>query len=202
MAMGAFDPKKCEEAARLELNRSIDHAGPVPSGVHIESFVRQRQRRRNVARHAIGADLIVVGSRGRDRFAGLLLGSVGQQCVHHAPKAQWSSSHAQQLCPQLARPRAARSTRPMSRGDRRDQPGMQAASSTTRTMRRPQSQRVARASAPTSCCVFDRLTIDPNRLFFLDDLCRGLEARSEAHATSPRRPVCHRHQPRWRVARC
>lgn len=40
---------------------------------------------RALLRHAQGAALVVVGSRGRGGFRGLVLGSTGQHLLHHAP---------------------------------------------------------------------------------------------------------------------
>lgn len=47
-------------------------------------LVADRSPARMLVDTAKGADLLVVGSRGRDGFAGLLLGSVSQHCIHHA----------------------------------------------------------------------------------------------------------------------
>ena len=54
-------------------------------GVEIERSAPEGQPSAMLVEAAEGAELLVVGSRGRGGFSGLLLGSVSQQCAHHAP---------------------------------------------------------------------------------------------------------------------
>ncbi|MCL4291373.1 MAG: universal stress protein [Thermoleophilia bacterium] len=54
-------------------------------GVEIERIVVEGPPAQALVGEAEGATLLVVGSRGRGGFKGLLLGSVSSQCMQHAP---------------------------------------------------------------------------------------------------------------------
>src|SRR5215469_10854424 len=72
------------EFAATTLSNSIRDLG-ANSSVSVNPVVQRGNAAQVLLDAANGADLLVVGSRGHGGFAGALLGSVSQHCVHHAP---------------------------------------------------------------------------------------------------------------------
>lgn len=64
------------------LDRALRHHDP--RGVTVVRVVVEGDARQALIAESRGASLVVVGSRGRGGFAGLLLGSVSQAVLHHA----------------------------------------------------------------------------------------------------------------------
>jgi nucleotide-binding universal stress UspA family protein len=83
---GLGDPElanELEQGARGNVARALEDADV--DGIAIRTVVREGSPARILREEAGDADLLVVGSRGLGGFRGLLLGSVSQQCAHHAP---------------------------------------------------------------------------------------------------------------------
>jgi nucleotide-binding universal stress UspA family protein len=80
----AADSSYSELASKM-LGETVDSIVPAGSGVTVRQHAMEGNPARVLLEAADGADLLVVGSRGRGGFAGLLLGSVSQHCVHHSP---------------------------------------------------------------------------------------------------------------------
>jgi nucleotide-binding universal stress UspA family protein len=72
-------------AAKSMLDDSLDQARSQEPRLEVEGEIVEARAAAALIAAAGDADLLVVGSRGRGGFAGLLLGSVSAQCVHHAP---------------------------------------------------------------------------------------------------------------------
>jgi nucleotide-binding universal stress UspA family protein len=79
----ARDPIELEKRARAALDKAVDALGE-PADVEVERVVNYGQPSKVLIEEALGADLLVVGSRGHGGFAGLMLGSVSHQCAMHA----------------------------------------------------------------------------------------------------------------------
>lgn len=77
------DPEAFPQAARRVQNEALKRVNN--EGVTVSGDVIKGNAAAVLLRAAENADLLVVGSHGLGGFAGLLLGSVSTQVLHHAP---------------------------------------------------------------------------------------------------------------------
>jgi nucleotide-binding universal stress UspA family protein len=78
------DANEFRTRAEQLLDRVVSDVAGEIKDVRVEQDVREGHPSDVLIKAAEEAELLVVGSRGRGGFAGLLLGSVSQACAHHA----------------------------------------------------------------------------------------------------------------------
>jgi nucleotide-binding universal stress UspA family protein len=74
----------CQEITEKALTEVISAVVDAADRTRVRSRVTQGHASQVLLDAADGADLLVVGSRGHGSFADALLGSVSQNCAHHA----------------------------------------------------------------------------------------------------------------------
>jgi len=79
-----LDPEALDRHAREIVEAAVAEAGNGSADVEVESRAVEGLPAKVLIDASRGAELLVLGSRGYGGFHGLLLGSVGQQCVQHA----------------------------------------------------------------------------------------------------------------------
>ena len=80
-----FEFDALRERAVETLDAVIAEVVGTASDVRVDGVVAEGPAGSVLVQAAEGAEMLVVGSRGHGGFVGLLLGSVSQQCVTHAP---------------------------------------------------------------------------------------------------------------------
>lgn len=78
------DAIHARQAAERLLERLLGDARTDPIGADVELLALPNDPAKTLIDMSRNADLLVVGSRGRGGFKGLLLGSVSQQCLQHS----------------------------------------------------------------------------------------------------------------------
>jgi nucleotide-binding universal stress UspA family protein len=81
----ALDVTPLAEQAQTDLEERLAGWHEKYPDVHLIRKVMRDRASKALLRHAEHAQLVVVGSRGRGGFRGLLLGSTSQHLLHHAP---------------------------------------------------------------------------------------------------------------------